>query len=224
MGGILCYTHHSLSMVSCYSHLCMCMSSVFNEDVWCKRKKTRWKLRWPRFKSWFSQLCDLGQITEHYWAPSILHTSWILNTSKVIMNLSISCRPLNDTCHLLLNPQFLLVYTYCFNKNVSRFTTEILWEKRTETWEKSGALFSIDVSFYAKVECLYHNDYMLLHTLLWPFPNRGRENLPSPGKLIFIKVSRLDILAYFMVSWFKLVFFKDYTTYFLLKEYITCTM
>lgn len=165
--------------------------------------------------------------TNHRTLLSPIYSAYFMNFEHIKSD--------NEPKHILSTPkwylpstiksaQFLLVYTYCFNKNVSRFTTEILWEKRTETWEKSGALFSIDVSFYAKVECLYHNDYMLLHTLLWPFPNRGRENLPSPGKLIFIKVSRLDILAYFMVSWFKLVFFKDYTTYFLLKEYITCTM
>lgn len=141
MGGILCYTHHSLSMVSCYSHLCMCMSSVFNEDVWCKRKKTRWKLRWPRFKSWFSQLCDLGQITEHYWAPSILRTSWILNTSKVIMNLNISCRPLNDTCHLLLNPHSFYLFTLIVSTRMFQGSQQKFCGKRGQKHGKRVELY-----------------------------------------------------------------------------------
>lgn len=44
--------------------------------------------------------------------------------------------------------------------------------------EKSGeVLFSTHISFYTEVECLYHNNCVLFHTLLWPFLNRGRGNL-----------------------------------------------
>lgn len=109
----------------------------------------------------------------------------------------------------ILSIQFLVIYTYCFNKHLLRYRTETLWEKRIETREKGGEmLFSTDISFYAKVECHYHSNFVLLHTLLWPFLNRGWENLPSPGTLIFTIVSTLDILTCFMVSWFKLFYFS----------------
>ena len=65
-----------------------------------------------------------------------------------------------------------------------------------------------DISLCVKMEYHYHNNFVLLHTLLWPFLNKGRENLPSHRKLIFINVSILDILAYFMVSSFKLLYFQ----------------
>lgn len=102
---------------------------VFNGDVWYKRRKTRCKLRGAKFKSWFSQLCDLGQISECYWALPIVHTSWILNTSKVIMNVNILSTPKWWLPSTIKSIQFFLVFMYCFNKNFSRLTTETLWER-----------------------------------------------------------------------------------------------
>lgn len=92
-----------------------------------------------------------------------------------------------------------------------------VWEKKMLTWEKRGeVVYSTDI-FYVKVECHYHNHFLLFHTVLWPFLNRGSKNLRSPRKLIFISVSRLDVLQYFMVSWFKLLCLSKNILLFLLE-------
>lgn len=70
------------------------------------------------------------------------------------MNLDIFCGPQmvvsGNWDYLLLNPKLsLLIYTYCFNKYLLRYTTETLWEKKTETWEKKRLiLYSTDISFH----------------------------------------------------------------------------
>lgn len=103
------------------------------------------------------------------------------------MNLNIFCQPLNVNCYLLLN----LYNFYLFKLTVSTKAFQdsqhaLSGERREKHWKSGKVLFSTDISFYAKVECLYHNNHVLLPSLLWPFLNRGRENLPSCGKLIFI--------------------------------------
>lgn len=118
-------------------------------------------------------------------------------------------------------PTYTFIYTYCFNKHLLRYTTETLWEKRTETCERRGEiLFSTDISFSANVECHFHSNFVLLNILLWPFLKRGRENLPSPGTLIFINVSRLDVLTCFMVSHVKLLHFPKNMLFIFCLKYI----